>query len=229
VSDIKSDRTWRYQVPERGSKAIEVLESAWKMLRQIEPEIPPAVLTFVDFRSRRKVLGYFARSIWRKRRGSAHEIALNPVLIGDVESLLATMIHEAAHAALYEAGLNGGIGSTPYYHTRKFRDKCLAFGLACEFLNTRYGWTVTFWKGSKVPPQFKPVVNLLRQELPAGTGGRTKLKRKGNPLPAPGHTLLVCECDDDDRTIYVKKSMLEAGGVICVFCGKEFRKRSSSI
>jgi hypothetical protein len=33
---------------------------------------------------------------------------------------------------------------------------------------------------------------------------------------------LVCGCTEDGRAIYVKKTLLEQGGVLCRFCGKEF-------
>lgn len=121
----------KYDVDKRGSRAVEVLETAWQMLREIEPKLPPAVLTFVDIRSRAYLRGYFAESAWKKRDGAAHEIAISPSLIGNPGQLLATMLHEAAHALLYEAGENGGAGSTRYYHTKKFRDQCRALGLAC--------------------------------------------------------------------------------------------------
>lgn len=216
--------TSKYNVVERGSTAVQTLEAAWELLREIEPSIPSAVLTLVDSRSRRRLHGYFARSIWKKRRGQAHEVAISPELIGHPERLLATMLHEAAHAVLHEAGKNGGIGSTPYYHLKSFRDQCVAFGLACEFLNTRYGFTLTSWPSKTVPERFQIVVNLLRQKLPAGTGAPIPRKSKGRNLPTTGHTILVCSCEDGSRTVYVKKSVLESGGVICAFCKQEFKR-----
>lgn len=214
-------RTWKYQVTGRGSTAVETLETAWSMLSEIDPRIPPAVLTFVDKKSRSRVLGYFANSTWRKRRGAAHEIAINPILIGHAESLVATMLHEAVHAMLYESGDRGGMGSTPYYHTKVFRDRCLESGLECEFLNSRYGWTITSWPASGAPSRYKKVVAIVRKQLPAGTGEWQPSKAKSKPLPMSGHRMLACECED--RTIYVKKSVLEAGGVVCAFCGREFK------
>lgn len=125
-------RTWKYQVPARSSTAVEALETAWMKLREIEPAIPPAVLTFVDGRSRSRVKGYFMWSTWKKRRGAAHEIAINPKLIQDPKHLVATLMHEAAHAILFEAGQSGGMGSTPYYHTIAFRDQCITFQCVAE-------------------------------------------------------------------------------------------------
>jgi hypothetical protein len=216
--------TWKYRVPQRGSTAVEALEAAWDMLRTIIPEVPVAVLALVDSRSRSRTKGYFAGSTWKKRRGAAHEIGISPRLFGQPEDLLATMLHEAAHAVLHETGDNGGMGSTKYYHTQKFRDKCVAFGLHCEFRNTRYGWTVTSWPAHGTDDRYTPILDMLRRNLPAGIGGRQQRKMKGRKLPATGHTMLACGCDNGRRTIYVKQSVLNVGGVMCSICGREFKR-----
>src|SRR5437867_2415611 len=130
-------RTNKYEIGPRGSSAVEVIEQAWEQLRSLIPPLPPAVITLVDARSRRRLHGYFLRSVWRKRRGSAHEIAINPRLLAHPPDLLATLLHEAAHAVLHEAGKDGGMGSTPYYHTKIFRNQARAFGLECGFHNSR--------------------------------------------------------------------------------------------
>ena len=213
----------RFDVGERGSATIHALESAWELLRSVESSIPPAVLTLVDARSRRQVLGYFARSIWKKRRGKAHEIALSPELIGFPKELLATMLHEAAHAILHESGQRGGVSGDGYYHLAIFRDQCESLGLECEFWNTRYGFTVTHWPTSGVPRRYRPIIRLLKQSLPAGIGAQPQKKVAGRPLPVPGHTPLTCGCSEANRTVYVKKTVLNAGGVTCAFCGQEFR------
>ena len=223
------DRKWKYSVAERGSNGVRALEAAWESLRGVQPEIPAAVLTFVDTRSRRRVRGYFAKSVWKKRRNSAHEIGVSPTLIGDPKGMVATMLHEAAHAVLWEVGKAGGIGSTPYYHTKVFRDQAQAFGLACEFLNTRYGWTLTSWPSNRIPVHYRSVIALIRAEMPAGLKNkRTSVSVKGRKLPPSGHTLLECDCADRNRSVYVKKSILEAGGVMCDYCGSEFRPRRTT-
>ena len=222
IKKLPGTRDQRYHVAVRGSTAVQVLEAAWDNLRDIESTIPPAVLTLVDIRSRGRVRGYFAWSVWKKRRGQAHEIAISPKLIGHPKELLATMLHEAAHAVLFEAGLQGGIGAGGYYHRKEFRDQFQKFGLECEFLNTRYGFTITRWPSQIVPQRFRPVVDLLRSGLPAGTGSQPPMKVNGRGLPKTGHTMLACGCDDGTRTVYVKKSVLDAGGIFCTFCQQAF-------
>lgn len=220
----RNKSAWKYQVADRGSLTVKVLEAAWDMLRHLELGIPAAVLTLVGPRSRRSVRGYFAGSTWKLRGGTAHEVAISPQLIRDPEGLLGTMLHEAAHAILFESGQNGGIGSTRYYHTKVFRDQCLTLGLRCAFLNNRYGWSVTDWPTSGVPSRYRKVLAFLRRRLPAGVGGRVPRKSKGRRLPKSGHTRLRCSCEPTARTIYVSKSTLQAAGVVCAYCGEEFKK-----
>lgn len=219
---------WKYRVSARGSVSIETLEIAWEELRKVEPSIPVAVLTFVDVKSRSHFRGYFAWSLWKKRRGAAHEIGINPKLLGDPKELLSTMLHEAAHATLYEKDGLGGMGSTRYYHSKTFRDQCVEFGLDCQFHNTRYGFVLTSWPASGVPDRYKSIVQLLQSRLPAGTGAQLQKQIKGRDLPRSGHTLLACRCLPVYRTVYVKKSVLEIGGVVCALCGSEFKPPKQS-
>ncbi len=210
------------------SAAAEVLDRAWKMLRKTEPSIPHAVLTFVDARSRRYLSGYFAWSSWKRRRGVSHEVAVCPSLLSNPKKLIGVLLHEAVHGVLSESGDNSGMGSGGYYHTKVFRDLCVEFGLKCEFCNTRYGWTLTSWPSKKLPAKYKPVFSFLRRTLPSRTSKSRIEPTRARALPKGGHTMLVCACVPKNRTVYVKKSMLEVGGVMCKFCGKEFRIDSNS-
>src|SRR5688572_26794436 len=87
----------------RGSVSTTTLEQAWTKLRRLIPGLPAAVILPIDARGRRQRLGQFAPETWRARGPrQAHEIAISPRLFGSPEDLLATMIHEAVHALLYE-------------------------------------------------------------------------------------------------------------------------------
>ena len=216
-------KNWKYHVPERGSGAVRVIEAAWEQLRAIERAIPPAVITLVNVESRHRTRGYFAWSVWKKRKGQAHEIGISPRLIGHPMELLATMLHEAAHAVLFESGQNGGMGSGGYYHRKEFRDLCRLFGLKCEFKDTRYGWNLTSWPNDMIPERLSEVYQSLRRDMPAGIGSRKPFPFEGRSLPVTGHTILACACEEGNRTIYVKKSMLVQGGIRCDFCRQEFR------
>jgi hypothetical protein len=217
-------RQSRYSTVDRGSQVIITLERAWESLRTAESRIPRAVLTLVDARSRKRLRGYFAHSRWKKpgRHGGAHEIAISPDLIGQPKSLLATLLHESAHAILHEAGKNAGMGSTGYYHTKFFRNVCIQLGLDCRFRDTRYGWTITQWpEGCDLPERWLPALAIL-QGLPSGTGSVKPRRNPGKPTPAPGRRKLVCGCDNDSRALYAPNSVVADGGILCAFCNQPF-------
>lgn len=215
----------RYAERNRGSLVVASLESAWQALRSIELQIPPAVLTLVDVSRRQRLGGYFAHSAWKKPgHGGAHEIAINPRLLQQPPLLLATLLHEAAHAVLHEAGKNAGIGSTRYYHTKVFRNLCIQYGLDCRFRDTRYGWTDTAWPlNSGVPDRWKPVLEILKT-LPSGAGEMRVRRHQERKLPATGRTRLICHCENKKRVVYVPKSVVAAGGIICSYCRKPFHR-----
>jgi len=219
-------RQTRYSTIDRGSQVILLLERAWEILRSVESRIPIAVLTLVDARSRLNVRGYFANSRWKKpgRYGGAHEVAVSTHLIAEPSLLLATLLHESAHAILHESGHNGGMGSTGYYHTKKFRDVCIQLGLECRFRDTRYGWTISQWpEGEKIPEKWLPALAIL-ESLPSGTGSVRYRRSSGKPLPLPGRCKMTCGCDNESRVIYAPSSVVITGGIVCEFCKEPFLK-----
>ena len=137
------------------------------------PGLPRAVVIPMDARGRRAALGHFAPSTWRVHGPErAHEVAISPHLFGSPDDLLATLLHEAAHAWLYvasddDAAHVGGVGRDRRCHRREFRDACRHLGLACEFHNGRYGWTATGWPETGVPDRYLTVLRILGQ-LPWG-------------------------------------------------------------
>ena len=220
----RSNSKSNFSTDDRGSTVIATLEKSWSALCKVEPRIPTAVLTLVDARSRLGVRGYFADTQWKKpgRRGGAHEVAISPQLIGQASHLLATILHEAAHAILFEAGKNAGVGSTRYYHTKVFRDQCIELGLECFFHNTRYGWTITQWpRGDGVPKRFLPALRIL-ECLPSGTEKCRIVRRSGGRLPPAGRTKLICKCSDEKRVIYVPNLVAAVGGIACSICNQAF-------
>jgi hypothetical protein len=152
----------------RGSKATKCLERAWRMIRRLEPCLPPVVIVIMAT-GRRGRMGHFSSCVWRvAKRNSGHEVAINPALFERHEDLLVTLLHEAAHALLFEWGLNGGCGSDGYYHREEFRNVCRKLGLEAGFSNNRYGWNKTRWPERGVPGQYQPVLRFLRREVPLG-------------------------------------------------------------
>ena len=157
---------------EFGSKLVKRLENAWQQLRKIEPDIPKAVIVLMP--AWEHTLGAFSNSTWQfAKKQKVHEIAINPRLCDFPEKLLATMLHEAAHAIIYDkdgdksAGCSGKAGK--YYHNDKFRRECFRLGLACERRNKRYGFTQTYWPEDRTfPPRYKAILQYLSNNVEFG-------------------------------------------------------------
>ena len=131
------------------------------------------------------------------------------------------MLHEAAHVLLYERTGSTGCGRDRYYHLKTFRDCCRReLALKCEFLNGRYGWTLTGWGPEGVPKRYDGVLRLLRETLPSGASFEFELPQvRPKKLPVSGHVKLTCACQ---RSVFATPSCIEQGPIICKVCGKRF-------
>lgn len=76
-----------------GSHIVRILESAWRELRRVVPDIPAVVLPVLAPRvySRR---GHFRIDAWRDKTnaGLLHEVAVHPGMFSAPEDLLATLL-----------------------------------------------------------------------------------------------------------------------------------------
>ena len=205
-------------IQDRSSRAAACLEQAWRELRARHRRIPPAVLLVLSAGDRKgSKLGHFSASSWKYNRAlRAHEIAVSPALFASPEDLLATLLHEAAHAILHSD--HGGV-SGRYYHLATFRDVCQQLGLECQFKNTRYGWTITGWPAEGVPSIYDPALRVLRT-LPPGTEV-LRPDDRASPLPKSGWVRLACRCIPE-RAVYTARSVASDGGVECAICGCAF-------
>ena len=218
----------RYQIVHRASQSMQILEDAWEKLRETIDGLPPVVMVIMA-PPRRWTLGHFRASSWKYRKAQKiHEVAISPDLFETHEDLLETLVHEAAHALLYENSSNNkkhiaGHGRSGYgrYHRKEFRDTARRFGLICEFNGTQHGWNLTRWPDNKVPKRYRHIVEFLKKSMPWGTGVQRKRQFDGKDTPQSGHVKLVCECKLP-RNIYVKRSLVKDGGIICKFCNAEF-------
>jgi predicted SprT family Zn-dependent metalloprotease len=99
-------------------------------------ELPEIVLSF-DVRNKRN-LGHYC--IRRNSLGVRWNVNLNPVhLARPLYEVLATLLHELAHAWQYERGT----GAKPPHHNREFVETCEAFGIPTNshghYLGVRQG------------------------------------------------------------------------------------------
>ena len=90
--------------------------------------------------------------------------------------------------------------------------------MSCEFIDTRYGWTLTRISTIKANEYYKSVMDILKK-LPLGTDNSSKPKLKGNKLPPSGHIRLSCNCN---RVISTTPSSYSKGGIYCICCQSFF-------
>jgi hypothetical protein len=201
-----------------GPRATRALANAWLELRRLDARIPDAVLLTLDVVGRRRKFGHFAHSTWSVGPGQVHEVAISPALFRNAEAVLATMLHEAAHAILWETD-TGGVRRR-YYHTKRFRDVCRSLGLGCEFHNTRYGWTVTGWPDGQVPEQYAPILRSLSRALPDGTTPAPIRRLVPGRLPPSGLVRMRCGCQPARAILVPKRS--RGGAIHCGVCHRAF-------
>lgn len=216
------------RIHDRGSQAVAALERAWKELQKTVRGLPAVVFVSLSSAPRKTLLGHFAWSAWRYNKSrNAHEIGITPQLFDAPEKVLEVMLHEGAHALLYQKTGNAGCGSGGYYHLTTFRDCCEELGLACRFRNTRYGFTDTGWPSTGVPARYQAALKILEDELPSGTATQiipTLPPQKA--LPAPGQVRLVCKCK---RSIHVGRKTAEKGPIICGLCQGRFKAKKPPV
>lgn len=227
---VASQVLWREnqaksRVEDRSSKATVCLEAVWQRLGEQIHGLPGAVVLILHAHASRR--GHFSPSTWKYVADrNVHEVAVNPNLFETPAELLATLVHEAAHAVLFEgnpARINhcGGCSRDGYYHRREFRDQCRLLGLECGFVNNRYGWCRTWWPEGGVPDRYSAILNLLTNSLPWGTGAQPIFRVRTRETPKSGHVKLVCKCSPP-RRIYSTKSVLVKGGIRCECCNTNF-------
>ena len=212
----------RTRIQDRGSRSVKTLEKAWVKLQTIVKDLPSVVFVSLDTSSRRRRRGHFFRSSWHYRGlQNAHEIGISPALFESPKEVLATMLHEAAHALLNKRTGTPGCGSGGYYHLKEFRDCCQELGLKCSFRNTRYGFTNTGWDVAGVPDRYQVVLSILRRGLPWGTATQFPLAHpKQKKLPISGHARLSCGCG---RSVYASNGVASSGPIVCGLCSGHFR------
>jgi len=205
-----------------GSVSVAILEEIWRQLQRIVPEIPDVVVVAADLGGRRRKRGHFAPCVWRARGRRRHELSISPDLFSSASGLLATIVHEAAHAIIYKRGDGGaGVGAGGYYHLKEFRNECRRLGLDCEYLNGRYGWTVTHWPKTGVPQRYTSVLTFIQANRILGTGAIRPRVERGRPTPKSGHLRLVCNCPRE-RCVYVTPATAKQGGITCSQCNSPF-------
>lgn len=205
---------------------VAALETAWTAIRTQHPQVPAAVIVVGagsggPSRDGLK-LGHFAAMRWtdttqqpadeeRARRLPEVFIGGEGLARGPVD-VLATLLHEAAHALAHTRGIKD-TSRQGRWHNAKF--KALAEELGIDVSkDPRIGWSPTSLPAD-IHDRYAETIAALGQALRLHRAVEVPAERKRQPGPPP----CVCQCG---RRIRVAPRVLDTGPITCGICGTDF-------
>lgn len=224
---MTSDLTSTRQSSDAGiaGPLIAALEQAWAQIRRQHPEVPQVVLiTGSGSDSRRNMLrlGHFAASRWQTGDESD---GLDEIFVGGeglargARDVLATQLHEAAHALARVRGIKDTSRQGRYHNTR-FKALAEELGLRIDKHPT-IGWSTTTLpdetaqRYASTIAQLEHAITIYRRH--EGSGGEEKTRK---PSPPP----CVCGCG---RRIRVAPAVLAIAPIVCGRCEEPFEPEST--
>ena len=202
------------------SRIIKVLEETWLEIRRWNPEIPAVVIIIASGTdSKHPRWGHHAPGRWNVAGEQLTEIMISGEgLRRTARDVLATLLHEAAHALAHARGLND-TSRQGRYHNTKFRACAEEVGLAVEH-DDNFGWSVT-----TITPAtelaYASQLQALTQAMTLWRHGETtagpKARRNHNLIPA------ICPCG---RSIRVAASTLAEAPITCQACDQDFQAKN---
>jgi hypothetical protein len=200
---------------------VAALETTWAAIRARHPEVPQVVLV-VGAGSGAAAgglkLGHFAALRWHH-----HDQRLPEVFVGGEglahgpTEVLATLLHEAAHALAHVRGVQD-TSRQGRWHNARFKALADELGIAVT-KDPRLGWSPTALRGDTAETYADTITAL---------GKALRLHRATDPAPVrgPRKTTPPCVCDCG-RRIRVSPSVLAAGPITCGLCGTDFAPRQA--
>jgi hypothetical protein len=186
---------------------LDALNEALKAIRTRHPEVPNAVL--VVGTSSNKKHGHFAQKSW-DGKAATHEIMLSgESLRRPAEDVLATLIHESAHA-LAAAREIKDTSRQGRWHNVKFKALGEELGITLHE-DKQIGWSPTTLS--------KNTAAIYKNELKVLAKA---LKTYRIPVEATPKAKTTVRIDCGCRGVTVPISFFEKGGLICNECGKFF-------
>jgi hypothetical protein len=207
------------------SPLVSVLERAWSQIRERHPEIPRAAIGAGSGHRQGLVFGHFAARRWLPADaegdadGAVHEILIGGEgLTRGASPVLATLLHEAAHALAVARGIQE-TSRQGRYQNRRFKALAEELGLKIEQAPT-VGWSVT-----TLPDRTAARYAQSIDEL----GDAITLHRRSEHVPPAGRgrnlSAAVCACG---RHIRIAASVLDAGPIVCGLCHERFERRADT-
>jgi curved DNA-binding protein CbpA len=206
------------------SRILKVLEDIWLEIRRRHPEIPRVVVIIASGTEGKQArFGHHAPGRWNVAGEQRAEIMISGEgLRRGAQQVLATMLHEAAHALAAERGIQD-TSRQGRYHNRKFKTTAEQLGITVEH-DTKAGWSITTLPAHTAAAYTTQIVALETaitlwrhdEHTPNGTTGTTR--RNSNLIAA------ACPCG---RSIRVAASTLAAAPITCDACTGSFEPKAS--
>lgn len=223
-----------------GGSAVELtiaLSAVWKAVQQNHPEVPHVVLLAApNPHTNTNVLGHFAALRWNATTGHGgilHEVVVVAEHLNrSAEDIVATLLHEAAHALNFSRGIHDC--SRSQYHNRKFEVAAKELGLDVTQV-AHYGFALTAMP-TETAQRYNAETDALRQVLmhrrpmvsaskpggiSSGEGDGAEMPDDSEPSEKGGrYKKASCKCPFNIR---VARATLAATTIQCTTCGEPFQ------
>lgn len=214
------------------SPMVAALEGAWSEIQARHPELPPVVIVLGagSGNGPSLTLGHFAAMRWRAPEPTASdeleaqdEAASEPrrwaeVFVGGEglargpAEVLATLLHEAAHALAHVRNIKD-TSRQGRWHNARFKALAEEVGICVE-KDPRIGWSPT-----TLPAETRTGYAQVIAELGAVLRLHRAIEVTGGMSKKPGTPPAACGCG---RKIRVSKAVLSEGPIVCAVCGSDF-------
>jgi curved DNA-binding protein CbpA len=202
------------------SQILKVLEDIWLEIRRRHPEIPLAVIIIASGTDGKQTrLGSHAPGRWNVAGEQRPEIMISGEgLRRTPGEVLATLLHEAAHALACERGIKD-TSRQGRYHNKQFKACAEELGLRIEH-DDRTGWsasTITGTTQTAYLPQYDALAEAMTMWRHGETTTGPATRRNTNLIAA------ICPCG---RSIRVAASTLAEAPIICQACDGKFQAKT---
>jgi hypothetical protein len=201
------------------ARLIEELERAWAAIAARHDELPAVAIIVGQGSGRRGgglVLGHFAADRWQ---GASDATYVHEVLIGGeglqrgAADVLATLLHEAAHALAAVRGI-ADTSRQGRYHNTRYKTLAEELGLTVA-RDARIGWSQTSLPAATATT-YATTIAALQQAITMHRRSEPDPRRRGGT----NLTVAACACP---RRIRVAPGTLASGAIICEVYGEPFR------
>lgn len=211
--------------PFAASAVVVALELVWERLREIEPELPRAVIVVASGTEETATprWGHWGASRWRVEDDSdvGEVLIAGEALERGAREVLGTLVHEAAHALAFVREIKdtsrGG-----RYHNARYKALAESFGLVVE-RHERYGWTVTRLSDESAE-LYVEELGAIAVAIGAAFRHGVPGKGKGGGSARSGSSRLLLECSCG-RKFRISPAVAELGPITCGACGEDFEQR----